>query len=500
MNANLYALFASHVADPAAPCVVVPGGPTLSYADLDAASARYANALVGAGCRPGDRVAVQVDKLWQVLPLYLACLRARLVYLPLNTGYQKGELAYFFGDATPRVIVCRPDTLGVTAALARNATVLTLDAHGGELADRAAAAPDAFETGWCGPDELAAILYTSGTTGRSKGAMITHRNLASNALALVQSWGFTRGDVLLHALPVYHVHGLFVAIHCVLMSGSRMLWLPRFEAKDVVALLPRATAMMGVPTFYTRLLAEPSFTREVCAAVRLFVSGSAPLLPETFRAFEERTGQRILERYGMTETGMNTSNPLAGERRPGTVGPALPGVSVRIVDAQDTRCPPGAVGGIEVKGPNVFAGYWNMPEKTREEFTADGWFRTGDVGRISDDGYVEIVGRAKDLIITGGLNVYPKEIEERIDAMDGVLESAVVGVPDPDFGEAVVAIVVAAPGHHLTEAGVIGALKTEIAGFKVPKRVIFATELPRNAMGKVQKNVLRDKLAPTAAA
>jgi malonyl-CoA/methylmalonyl-CoA synthetase len=493
MNANLYALFASHVADPAAPCVVVPGGPTLSYADLDAASARYANALVGAGCRPGDRVAVQVDKLWQVLPLYLACLRARLVYLPLNTGYQKGELAYFFGDATPRVIVCRPDALGVTATLARNATVLTLDAHGGELADRAAAEPDAFETGWCGPDDLAAILYTSGTTGRSKGAMISHRNLASNALALVQSWGFTRGDVLLHALPVYHVHGLFVAIHCVLMSGSRMLWLPRFEPKDVVALLPRATAMMGVPTFYTRLLAEPSFTREACAAVRLFVSGSAPLLPETFRAFEERTGQRILERYGMTETGMNTSNPLAGERRPGTVGPALPGVSVRIVDAQDARCPPGTVGGIQVKGPNVFAGYWNMPEKTREEFTADGWFRTGDVGRISDDGYVEIVGRAKDLIITGGLNVYPKEIEERIDALEGVAESAVIGVPHPDFGQAVTAIVVAKPGHTLTESAILGVLRSEIANFKVPKRVFFVVDLPRNAMGKVTKAALRER-------
>jgi len=499
MNANLYALFEAHTPDPAAPCLVVPGGPTLSYADLAAHSARFAHALAGAGCRPGDRVAVQVDKHWQVLPLYLACLRAKLVYLPLNTGYQKAELAYFFGDATPRVIVCRPDALGVTASLAGDATVLTLDAHGGELVDRAAGQPETFETAWCAPNDLAAILYTSGTTGRSKGAMITHRNLASNALALVQSWGFTRGDVLLHALPIYHVHGLFVAIHCVLMSGSRMLWLPRFDPKEVAALLPRSTAMMGVPTFYTRLLAEPAFTRETSASVRLFVSGSAPLLPETFRAFEERTGQRILERYGMTETGMNTSNPLAGERRPGTVGPALPGVSVRIVDERGAPLPPGAVGGIEVKGPNVFAGYWNMPEKTREEFTADGWFRTGDVGRMSDDGYVEIVGRAKDLIITGGLNVYPKEIEERIDAMDGVVESAVVGVPDPDFGEAVVAVVIGRPGHRLTEAGVIDALKSEIARFKVPKRVLFATELPRNAMGKVQKNVLRDKLSPPAA-
>jgi malonyl-CoA/methylmalonyl-CoA synthetase len=500
MNANLYALFEAHAADPAATCLVVPGGPTLSWADLAAHAARYANALTRAGCRPGDRVAAQVDKHWQVLPLYLACLRARLVYLPLNTGYRKEELAYFFGDATPRVVVCRPEALGVAATLSRDATVLTLDARGGELADRAAAEPDAFETVACGPDDLAAILYTSGTTGRSKGAMITHRNLASNALALVESWGFTRADTLLHALPIYHVHGLFVAIHCALLSACRMLWLSRFDPGEVAALLPKATAMMGVPTFYTRLLGLPSFTREACAPVRLFVSGSAPLLPETFRAFEARTGKRILERYGMTETGMIASNPLAGERRPGSVGRPLPGVEVRVVDDTGAACPSGAVGGVEVRGPNVFAGYWNMPGKTREAFTADGWFRTGDVGRIGDDGYLELVGRANDLVITGGLNVYPKEIEERIDAMAGVVESAVVGVPDPDLGEAVVAVVVATPGHRLTEAGVIAALKAGIAGFKVPKRVLFAAELPRNAMGKVQKNVLRENLAPPAGA
>jgi malonyl-CoA/methylmalonyl-CoA synthetase len=454
---------------------------------------------VAAGCRPGDRVAVQVDKHWQVLPLYLACLRAGLVYLPLNTGYQKGELGYFFDDAEPKVIVCRDEALGVVATLARGATVLTLDAHGGELMDRAQDQPEDFATVARAPDDLAALVYTSGTTGRSKGAMLTHRNLASNALALVDAWGFTRGDVLLHALPIYHIHGLFIAIHCALLSGSRMLWLPRFDARQVLALLPKATVMMGVPTFYTRLLAEAEFGRAAAAGVRLFVSGSAPLLPETFHEFARRTDQRILERYGMSETGMNTSNPLLGERIAGTVGRPLPGVSVRIVDAEGKACPPGTVGGIEVKGPNVFRGYWRMPEKTAQEFTADGWFRTGDVGKMSEDGYVEIVGRAKDLIITGGLNVYPKEIEERIDAMAGVLESAVVGVPDPDFGEAVVAVVVAAPGHRLTEAGVIDALKAEIARFKVPKRVIVATELPRNAMGKVQKNVLREKLAPPAA-
>jgi len=389
------------------------------------------------------------------------------------------------------VIVCRPGAESTIAALAPAATVLTSSASGGSLLDAASGQSATFGTVIRAPDDLAAILYTSGTTGRSKGAMLTHRNLASNALTLVEEWGFTRGDVLLHALPIYHVHGLFVAVHCVLLSGSRMLWLPRFDAAEVAALLPHATAMMGVPTFYTRLLAEPSFTRASCRNVRLFVSGSAPLLAETFAAFREHTGHTILERYGMTETGMNTSNPLHGARLGGTVGPPLPGVSIRIVGEDGAACAPGSVGAIEVKGPNVFAGYWRMPEKTREEFTADGYFRTGDMGEWTPEGYVRIVGRAKDLIITGGLNVYPKEIEERIDAMDGVIESAVVGVPDPDFGEAVLAVVVARPGHALTEAGVVAALKADIASFKVPKRVHFVADLPRNAMGKVQKNVLR---------
>jgi malonyl-CoA/methylmalonyl-CoA synthetase len=494
MNANLYALIERHFpAEREVPCLVVPGGTVLHYDGLDAHSARIANALAAAGCRPGDRVAVQVDKHWQVLPLYLACLRAGLVYLPLNSGYQRSELDFFFGDASPRVVVCSPDRLGVVETIARGATVLTLDANGGELMDRAQRQPDRFATVQRGPDDLAALLYTSGTTGRAKGAMLTHRNLASNGLTLVEHWGFTHRDTLLHALPIYHVHGLFVAIHCVLLSGSRMLWLPKFDAKEVASLLPRATALMGVPTFYTRLLGEPTFTRASAAGVRLFVSGSAPLLAETFREFEARTGQRILERYGMTETGMNTSNPLQGARIAGTVGPPLPGVSLRIVDGQGAPCPDGAVGGIEVKGPNVFAGYWNLPGKTKEEFTADGWFRTGDQGTWTAERYVAIVGRAKDMIISGGLNVYPKEIEERIDAMPGVVESAVVGVPDPDFGEVGLAVVHASPGHALTETGILGDLKREIASFKVPKRVVFVTELPRNAMGKVQKAALRDK-------
>jgi len=496
MNANLYSLFERHFpAGAEQPFLVIPGAEVVHYGDLAAKSAQIAHALVAAGCRPGDRVAAQVDKHWHVLALYLACLRAGFVYLPLNTGYQKAELAYFFGDAEPRVIVCNEEHLGIIAAMEHAATVLTLP----ELVARADDRPATFATVERAADDLAAILYTSGTTGRSKGAMITHRNLATNGIALVDAWGFTRGDVILHALPVYHVHGLFVATHCALLSGSRMVWLPKFDAREVASHLPHATVMMGVPTFYTRLLTEPTFTRDRCATVRLFVSGSAPLLAETFEAFRERTGHAILERYGMTEAGMITSNPLDGARVGGTVGKALPGIEVRIVDDAGRVAPSGVIGGVQVRGPNIFAGYWRMAEKTREEFTPDGFFKTGDMGEWVADGpgrsYLQLVGRAKDLIISGGLNVYPKEIEERIDQLEGVEESAVVGMPDPDFGEAVAAVIVGKPGHCLTEAGVIGALRGEIAHFKVPKRVFFQDELPRNAMGKVQKAALREKLA-----
>ena len=498
MNANLYGLFESHFPEGSGqPLLVVPGGPVVHYDEIHALSAQIAHVLVAAGCVPGDRVAVQTGKHWQALALYLACLRAGLVYLPLNTGYQRSELDYFFGDAEPRVIVCGPENLGLVATLARGATVLTLDAHGGELMDRAVAHAGAFDTVRRAPDDLAAILYTSGTTGRSKGAMLTHRNLASNALALVEAWGFTRGDVLLHALPIYHVHGLFVGIHCVLLSGAKMLWLPKFDVHEVVDLLPRASVMMGVPTFYTRLLDEASFTRATCRTIRLFVSGSAPLLQETFDAFVSRTGQAILERYGMTETGMITSNPLTGARVGGTVGRPLPGIDVRIVGEDRASCAPGTIGSVEVRGPNVCTGYWRMPEKTRDEFTKDRFFKTGDLGEWVPDGpgagYLRLVGRAKDLIITGGLNVYPKEIEERIDAMDGVIETAVIGLPDADFGECVTAVVVGKSGHALTEAGVIAALKSDIAGFKVPKHVHFVDDLPRNAMGKVLKATLRER-------
>ena len=494
MNANLYALLRDHFAEHGEqPCILHPGGTVIHYDDLDAMAARLAHVLVDAGCEKGDRVAAQVDKSWQALALYLACLRAGLVYLPLNTGYQKSELAYFFDDAEPRVIVCAPDHLATVAALRPEATVLTLSGDEGTLLDRARDAPETFDTVVSAPDDLAAILYTSGTTGRAKGAMLSHRNLASNALTLVDAWGFTRGDVLLHALPLYHVHGLFVACHCALLSGSRMLWLPKFDAAEVVGQLPHASVMMGVPTFYTRLLAEPAFTEDACRSARLFISGSAPLLPETFNEFRSRSGHAILERYGMSETGMNTSNPLRGERVCGSVGPPLPGVTLRVVGDDARPCLPGAIGGIEVKGPNVFAGYWRMPDRTRDEFTADGFFKTGDMGELLDNGYLKIVGRAKDLIITGGLNVYPKEIEERIDALPGIAESAVIGVPDPDFGEAVTAVVVAKAGHAPSEADLIAALKAEIANFKVPKRVHFVEELPRNAMGKVEKNTLRQR-------
>jgi len=491
MNANFYALLRGHFHERISePCLLIPDGPVIHYDQLDAASARIAHALIHAGCTPGDRVAAQVDKCWEALALYLACLRAGLVYLPLNTGYQKGELAYFFDDAEPRVIVCRPESAETVSAIRPQSTVLTLGPGTGSLLERAVDEPRRFFTVESKPDDLAAIVYTSGTTGRSKGAMLTHRNLGSNALALVEHWGFTRGDVLLHALPIYHIHGLFVAIHCVLLSGSRMLWLAKFDPEEVRSLLPRATVMMGVPTFYTRLLANPAFGAADCHSMRLFISGSAPLLPDTFSEFRRRTGHAILERYGMSETGMNTSDPVEGERIAGTVGPPLPGVSVRISDSTD------GVGGIEVKGPNVFAGYWRMPEKTRDEFTADGFFRTGDVGEILPNGYLRIVGRAKDLVITGGLNVYPKEVEEKIDALPGVAESAVIGVPDADLGEAVTAVVVARQGHDLDESGLIAALKSEIAHFKVPKRVHFTDELPRNTMGKVQKNVLRERFRP----
>jgi malonyl-CoA/methylmalonyl-CoA synthetase len=466
---------------------------TYSYGDLDRRSGAIGHGLRARGVGKGDRVAVQAEKSPQAIFLYLACLRIGAVYLPLNTAYTLSELDYFFGDAEPRVIVCDPARASEVRALAgaRGAAVLTLDAAGrGSLIDAAADRGDLAPVP-CDPDDLAALLYTSGTTGRSKGAMLTHRNLVSNALALRESWSFTDADVLLHVLPIYHTHGLFVATNTALLAGARMIFLPRFDPDAVIPALARATVLMGVPTYYTRLLARPDFTAHAARSIRVFISGSAPLLEETFAAFEARTGQRILERYGMTETGMNTSNPLHGERRAGTVGLPLPGVEIRVAGEDGTPLARGEVGILEVRGPNVFKGYWRMPDKTADEFREDGFFITGDVGVIGEDGYVSIVGRAKDLVISGGLNVYPKEVESLIDRLPGVVESAVIGLPHPDFGEAVTAVVVRHPDAGITEVDIITAARAELAGFKVPKMVLFVETLPRNTMGKVQKNVLR---------
>jgi malonyl-CoA/methylmalonyl-CoA synthetase len=494
---NLFTLVRERIPAPPATFLELPSGERLTYADMLARSAQAANVLVARGVKPGDRVAAQVEKTPENLLLYLGALRAGAVYLPLNTAYTPAELDYFIGDAEPALFVCDPARRDALAAIAKKhgAAIETLDARGqGSLTDAVMAAAEEFPDVARADDDLAAILYTSGTTGRSKGAMLTHRNLASNAQVLVEYWRFTKDDVLLHALPVYHTHGLFVACNTVMLSGGAMIWLPKFDADEVMRFLPRATSMMGVPTFYTRLLKHAGLTKAACAHMRLFTSGSAPLLAETQVEFREKTGHAILERYGMTETNMNTSNPYDGDRIAGTVGFPLPGVELRIADPDTGReLAQGEVGGIEVRGPNVFAGYWRMPEKTRAEFRADGFFITGDVGKIDARGYVHIVGRAKDLIITGGFNVYPKEIESEIDAMPGVVESAVIGCPHPDFGEGVTAVVVCKPGAALSEKGVIAELETRLAKFKLPKRVIFVDDLPRNTMGKVQKNVLREQ-------
>ncbi|MCY7315609.1 MAG: malonyl-CoA synthase [Rubrivivax sp.] len=474
-----------------------------SWRDLDCGSAMMANLIDALELPPASRVAVQVDKSVEALMLYLAVLRAGHVFLPLNTAYQAAEIAYFIGNAEPALVVCAGKNFGWVSKLAFQAgtkNVFTLnDDRTGTLLQRAAHHSTQHAPAERSADDLAAILYTSGTTGRSKGAMLTHGNLLSNARVLRDAWGWQTaadgGDVLIHALPIFHVHGLFVASHGALINGSKMIWFSRFEPRAVAARLPEATVFMGVPTLYVRLLAEPGFGKEACSRMRLFVSGSAPLLLETFHEFRTRTGHTLLERYGMSETVMLTSNPYRPEsaRRGGTVGPALPGVGVRVHGDNGQPLPAGKIGHIEVRGPNVFKGYWKMPEKTAAEFTADGWFKTGDVGQISADGGVTIVGRSKDLIITGGYNVYPAEIEGFINDMPGVAESAVVGVPHPDFGEAVVAVVVPKAGATLNGADIAARLKGRIANFKVPKLVEVAPDLPRNAMGKVQKSLLRER-------
>jgi malonyl-CoA/methylmalonyl-CoA synthetase len=468
--------------------------------DLERGTAMLANLLASLKLPEGARVAVQTEKSVEALMLYLAVLRAGYVYLPLNTAYQASEIEYFIGNAQPAVVVCSPKNFAWVSRIAFSAgtkSVFTLgDDRSGSLLERAAAHSDQHTPAIKRSDDLAAILYTSGTTGRSKGAMLTHGNLLSNAQVLNRYWDWRASDVLIHALPIFHVHGLFVASHGALLAGAKMLWFNRFDPAAAVARLPEATVFMGVPTLYVRMLAEPALTPAQCRNMRLFISGSAPLLLETFEAWQQRSGHTILERYGMSETAMLTSNPCRptdGERRGGTVGPALPGVMLRVRNDDGSDAGVDEIGAIQVKGPNVFRGYWQMPEKTKEEFTDDGWFKTGDVGRRSADGYVTIVGRSKDLIISGGYNVYPAEIEGALNDMAGVAESAVIGVPHADFGEAVVAVLVPRPGAALDAAAITAELKGRIANFKVPKRVFVVNELPRNTMGKVQKNLLRDQ-------
>jgi malonyl-CoA/methylmalonyl-CoA synthetase len=496
-------------------------GRELSYAELRDQTARFTSALMALGVMPGDRVAVQVDKSVDAVLLYVACLSMGAVFVPINAANTANEVDYFLRDSQPRLAVVRPANRTLLEPLATQARVQHLETLGadgeGSLLELVSQYPvRSPSTRTPGANSLAAIVYTSGTTGRPKGAMLTRGNLASNATTLAEVWRFTANDVLLHTLPLFHVHGLFAAINTVLASASSLVLMPNFDAAMILRRLPEVTVYMGVPTHYTRLLLEPGLNPRVTENMRLFISGSAPLLAETHHEFLRRTGHRILERYGMTETLMNTSNPYDGARVPGSVGPALPGVAIRISGAatdgalssmngapSSTEAAPSstdAVGAIEIKGPNVFAGYWGDPEKTSSEFTADGWFKTGDLGRIDRDGFVYIVGRAKDLVISGGYNVYPKEVEWELDGVKGVLESAVFGVPHADFGEGVTAVVVCAPGAALSEADIISALKARLAGYKVPKRILFVDELPRNAMGKVQKAALRATYASLYAA
>jgi len=500
-NQNLFAaLRAAFPNDLDAAAVESDNGLVYSWRDLDRATAMIANLLAGLKLPEGSRIAVQVEKSVEAMMLYLATLRAGYVFLPLNTAYQSAEIEYFIGNAEPAVVVCTGRNFGWVSKIAFKAGtrhVFTLNEdRTGSLLERAAHCGDRHTIAVKGEDDLAAILYTSGTTGRSKGAELTHGNLLSNARVLKDYWGWKPGDVLIHALPIFHVHGLFVALHGALLNGSKMIWFGRFDPKRVIERMPDATVFMGVPTLYTRMLAEPGLGQAAARNMRLFISGSAPLLIETFNEWKERTGHTILERYGMSETIMLTSNPYDardGERRGGTVGFPLPGVGVRVRSDEGAHVPAGEIGNIEVQGPNVFKGYWRMPGKTKEEFTADGWFKTGDVGKIDALGYVTIVGRSKDLIISGGYNVYPAEIEGYINDMPGVAESALVGVPHPDFGEVGVAVVIPKPGAELDGDRIVAGLKSQLANFKIPKRCFVVKELPRNSMGKVQKNLLREQ-------
>lgn len=499
-NHNLFSLLQNQlVARAKETLLITETDETYTYADADEASAKLASFMTRLGLQPGDRVSVQVEKSPQVVFLYLACLRAGFVFHPLNTGYKTNELRFFLDNAAPAMVVCSSDSEPQISALSNALNikhVFTLNANNtGTLLKESANEISQFKVVSRQADDMAVLLYSSGTTGVPKGIMLSHENIASNAQTLTSFWGFHQDDTLLHALPIFHVHGLFVALGCVLLSGARMRWMSAFNAKKVNQYLPECSVMMGVPTFYTRLLNLPDFSKESCRNIRVFISGSAPLLLDTFNEFEARTGHQILERYGMSETNMNTSNPLNGQRKPGTVGLPLPGIQVRVNDDQGHTLGNNQIGNLQVKGNNVFKGYWKLPEKTAEDLGADGFFNTGDQGQIDEHGYVSIIGRAKDLIITGGLNVYPKEVESQLDDMDGINESAVIGVPHSDFGEAVVAVVVAHSGvdKPLAEDDVISALKENLANFKVPKKILYLPELPRNTMGKVQKATLREQ-------
>ncbi len=500
-NQNLLAKFIGQLpSDRSSVLLRTQTGDTYTYGDALKESAKLARCLNLLGARPGDRVTVQIEKSPAAVWLYLACLRGGFIFHPLNTDYQRDELRFFVDDAEPAVVVCDPGKRALYEELNASSRfkLVTLNAAGaGELSTAAQSHPDDYPVYPCSGEDTAVLLYSSGTTGLPKGAMLSHANLAANTFTLVECWGFNRQDCLLHALPIYHAHGLFVALGCVLASGCSMRFLARFDAQEVIRNMAECTVMMGVPTFYTRLLDRPEFCAETCEHMRLFISGSAPLLAETFASFESRTGHTILERYGMTETSMNSSNPLHGERRMGSVGLPLPGVELRTVTDSGAPTPRGEIGHLQVRGPNVFSGYWRMPEKTSEEFTSDGFFVTGDEAIIEADGYVSIVGRAKDMIISGGLNVYPREIEQILDAIPEILESAVIGAPHPDFGEGVIALIVAEPDSNPAGSAVMEEIRPRLAAFKRPKKVFVVAELPRNAMGKVQKNLLRQQYENT---
>ena len=497
-NRNLFSCYLQGKENNHDKVAVYAGDRNYSYADLVNHSARYANSLADLDLRPGDRVCACIDKSIDNIFLYLACLRAGIVYQPLNPAFQPAEVDYYLADASPAMVVCstvNEDWVRAAAESMGIERVLALDRDGtGTLPAAAGSSDSEFTTRWCDGSELACLLYSSGTTGRPKGIKLSHDNLTANVRTLVDLWGFTPADVLIHALPLFHVHGLFVALGCVLSAGASLHLLEKFDTGKIIGLLPEATVLMGVPTFYTRLLQSPGLTEAACSSMRLFICGSAPLLEDTFNQFKRQTGHAILERYGTSETGMSTSNPLQGERRAGAVGTPLPDVLIKIVDDKGDEVVEDGIGEIQIKGPNVFSGYWNLDAANRAAFTDDGYFRTGDLGKRGADGYIRIVGRAKDMIISGGENVYPKEIEQCLDRIQGVNESAVVGIDDEDLGERVVAVLVAEPNYRLDGAEIIAGLKTQLAGFKVPKQICFVDELPRNTMGKVQKNRLRETL------